>query len=442
MPRDDDERGTLKLIDKVEGEWKLPISRRAILLGVLGTSSTTALIWGYIEEKRTDDKSHDHRPKTNPGPGTAQVPGTLSGPNAKPLWSVELAATAKEIAVSTGVVAVQDKDGQLRGFDAQSGAAKWKPSGKLYNDTVPLAVLGDTFLGATTDGRLQAVGALDGGERWQVQLVETGSHDTAPVSQQVVGSTVLLTGLTIDVGNSSNDAALIWAVDTTTHTIAWKRSQAGKNPPVATLAVSESAGVILSADTTVPGLIAYSLADRTELWRRSPDNGGYAQDLPQNCVAAAGNTFYWAEYQLHAIDARSGKELWTAPAPEAVEVFQAVVVVPRSAPDGGDLVVTAMNAHRDDGSLYAFAASTGEQLWQRQAGKEFGGASTALSTANGIVFATEAHNGSVYAVDAKTGTPRWTFHDPTVPDDLDWLTATDGARLYVAYGNTLLAFEP
>ncbi|NUP49878.1 MAG: PQQ-binding-like beta-propeller repeat protein [Catenulispora sp.] len=443
MPRDDDEHGTLKLIDEVEGEWKLPISRRAILLGVFGTSSTTALIWGLIEEKRIDDKTRDHSPNVNQASTTSPTPAMLSGPTANPLWTVKLPSAAKAIAVNTGVVAVLDKDGRLSGFDAQSGAAKWKPSVKLYSSIAPLAVLGDTFLGVTADERLQAVGALDGGERWQVQLVDTGSNDTAPVSQQVFGSTVLLTGLTIDVGNRSNDAALIWGVDTTTHSVAWKLSRTGKNPPITTLAVSESAGVILSADTTVPGLVAYSLADRTELWRKSPNQGSYPIDLPQNCVTVSGNTFYWAEYQLHAIDARTGKELWTAPAPtpKAIEVFQAVVLVPRSAPDGGDLVVTAMNTDKDNGSLYAFAASTGEQVWQRQAGKEFGSPHSALSTANGIIFATESANGSVYAVDAKTGTTRWTFHDPT-PDAPDWLTATDGTRLYVAYGTTLLAFDP
>lgn len=414
------------------------VSRRALLLGVPAVSVTAAVVLGVVAEQSENAR---HRralnPPVNPGPATARAAGTLAGPSAKPTWSVVLERSAHAVAVAAGTVVLVDTYGAVRGFDPKTGAAKWQPSVEFFvNDDSPLTVVGGTVYGSDDDGHFMAVDASNGALSWQTQFASSGAQIATVAG--TAGPNVFSTG-EIDDQSGGNGHGVLWCVDTTTRGTAWNINNVDYSLAVV---ASEPAGVVVTADEITYKLTAYSLKDQSVQWRKEAGNAE-AVGIPASpaaCVAVAGKTFYWAADKLYALDAASGDVRWTGSAPNPGSEFQSVIVVPGQGSDGADLIVAAATSP-SGGTLHAFAADTGAAQWVEHGGPKFG-SKTALTAGAGVVFAAERDNGSVIAVDAKSGQTRWTYHDPTISADLTWSVAADDTRVYVAYGEHLLAFEP
>ena len=439
---DGSENGTGSLLGMAGiGESGKPaISRRALLLGgVTGTSVVGAVVLGIVTESSENAR---HRralhPPVNPGPATTRTPGTLAGPSAKPTWSTKLDRNAHAVAVTADTVLLVDSYGSVCGFDPGTGAAKWQPSVQFFvNGQSPLTVVGDTLYGSDADGRILAVDTSNGTQRWQIQFASEGAQISTVAG--TAGPLIFSTG-EIDDQATGKGHGVLWCVNTTAHGTAWHIENVNYNLAVV---ASESAGVVVTADEIAYRLTAYSFNDQSVVWHKDAGNAG-AIGIPASpaaCVAVSGNTFYWAADQLYALDAATGAVRWTGSTPDPGSEFQSVIVVPGADPAAaGTVVATATGP--SGGTLHAFAGASGDPLWVEHGGAKFG-LGTALTTGGaGAVYAVEGDNGSVFAVDAKTGQTRWTYHDATVTADLTWSAAADGTRVYVAYGENLLAFEP
>jgi len=114
---------------------------------------------------------------------------------------------------------------------------------------------------------------------------------------------------------------------------------------------------------------------------------------------------------LHAIDARTGAQLWT------VRTNQSVLGSPAVA---NGIVHVATSA----ATVYGFDARTGAFLWQTQAGS---GMVSSPVVANGVVF-TGALDGTVHALDAATGAPKWSAPASAA---VETTPAVSGGTVYV-----------
>jgi outer membrane protein assembly factor BamB len=455
MPRgDDDERPGAPLSWQGIDTRPLPISRRALLLGVSGTSIAAATVLGVIASRSTPHRRHSSplkSPVVSAGPPTVRISGTLGGPRVAPAWSGTFTGVAHSVGVAGETVFAVDGSGTLLGFDRATGAARWESKVEVFvPDISPMPSTGGTVYAVTAGGAgLAAIDVADGTSPWQVRLPNPGARFT---SVQVLAGSTLFGSAEIDAKTAGKYTVLLWAVDTASRQVAWTLEHAGYLPAVA---VSEKSGVLLAADRATQQLAAYSLKDRTVLWRKDPVSPARARtDLaPVNCVAASGSTFYWAADQLYALDATTGSVQWKGAASGLSQQFLAAAALPGQGPNAADLVVTTATGP-GGGTLYAFAGDTGAPAWSANGDPHFGpattlisgistGISTSTSTSTGIstVYTAERANSSICAVDAKTGETRWTFQDLTTEADLPWFAAVDEKHLYVAYSSRLLAFD-
>jgi outer membrane protein assembly factor BamB len=435
-PKDDGSESLLGLIGVGETR-ETSVTRRALLFGVAGAALTgtvvAAVVAGADEDARHRRALH---PPVNPGPATVRTPGSLAGPAAAPIWSVPVDRGTRAVAVGAGSVLLTDGFGDVLGFDPHTGAAKWQPSVEFFLDSdSPLTVVGDTLYGFDADGDFLAVDASNGNMSWQVEFA-SGDVEIATVAGNA-GPLVFSTG---SIYERAGGKGVLWCVNTKLHGVEFNINDVDFNLAVA---ASEPAGVVVTADEISYRLTAYSINDQTVVWHKDAGNADAigVPISPADCIAVSGDgdTFYWACDRLYALDAGTGAVRWTADSSNPADKFQSVLVLRGQGP-AADLIV-ATTTGPNGGTLRAFAADTGDVQWIEHGGAKFG-LKTALAATADVVVVAEADNGSVVAVDAKTGQTRWTYHDATVTADLTWAAAADDARVYVAYGKKLIAFEP
>jgi len=439
MPRERKDDGSESLLGLmgVGQTRKASVTRRALLFGVAGAAVAGTVVAGVVAEA---EESARHRralnPPLNPGFATVRTPGSLAGPAATPIWSVPVVRGTKAVAVGAGSVLLTERFGDVLGFDPRTGAAKWQPSVEFFfNSDSPLTVVGDVLFGFDADGDLLAVDASNGTLSWKTQFASSGVDIST-----VAGNAGPLLFSTGSIDDQVAGLGVLWGVDTGTHGVAFSISGIDFNLAVA---ASESAGVVVTADEITYRLTAYSIDDQSVRWRKDAGNAGRIglPASPAACIAVSGDghTFYWASDRLYALDAATGTARWTAGTVNPGDEFQSVIVVRGQRPATESIVATTTGP--GGGTLRAFAAETGDVRWTERGGAKFG-LKTALAATADVVVAAEADNGSVVAVDARTGQTRWTYHDATVASDLTWAVAADDARIYVAYGKKLLAFQP
>ena len=157
-------------------------------------------------------------------------------------------------------------------------------------------------------------------------------------------------------------------------------------------------------------------------------------------VAAAGGRVYvtgnidafeGGRSALHALDARTGKTVWTASPRGPYEALFSPVVA------DGRVFVRSLTGRAGSGPfsffLDAFSAADGEHLWRAPVGVARGFWSTPPA-ADGSLVVQPTENGRLYAVDAATGAPRWTVAgDNSVPaaivNSLVWAADESGRRI-------------
>lgn len=142
--------------------------------------------------------------------------------------------------------------------------------------------------------------------------------------------------------------------------------------------------------------LLYALLSNGTLVAMSPSDGNIAWQMPRVYPAttpvAAGETVYVStdDYQLYALDAKTGAQRWHYQGDNGFQVGA-----------GNGVVVVKLSS----GTIVALKASDGSVLWQKP-GIGYGGGSLPL-VANGVVYV--GGDQGVWAFTAQTGDQRWHY---------------------------------
>jgi len=252
-----------------------------------------------------------------------------------------------------------------------------------------------------------------------------------------VGKPVVWQGRVYVVGGDG----LLRAVDLATGTVGWKaKTGGGFSPPL----VDGDVLLHWSEDDSDYGVLRrYAMGSGRVVWQQAAgsaqataDGNLYtrlvsARDLqtgtlrweqPITCwycgVAAAGRRVYVAgdlgedaseAAALYALDARTGKVVWTASSKADMSATTPVLA-------GGRLFVRTQIASPGASSfegtkmqIEAFRASDGTYLWTASAGTSRGTIGAFMPAANAALVVYPSAGGKLYAFDAATGATRWTM---------------------------------
>lgn len=168
---------------------------------------------------------------------------------------------------------------------------------------------------------------------------------------------------------------------------------------------------------------AFDAESGAALWTAPVPNSVY-----NRTVVCAGNVIAQdAQGGVHAFDCATGRAVWTvAPRHVRVKVFEQGPAVDRAR---GVVFVDL------DGRLAALDAETGREIWRGADYNFYGGTSSCISFAEGVVTSEQQWHG-IYGADARTGRQLWRRRR----DGLNWRTgapAIGGGRMFLTNGQSL-----
>jgi outer membrane protein assembly factor BamB len=363
----------------------------------------------------TMDRGNAARTGAMPGPGPVSAPVER--------WRYEVGQDHVSSAIVVdGAVYVAGTFGPLCAIDAVTGEARWSfagsgpvrgiPSTADFNGRTPAYAHGLIYACGIFTGRehalIYAVDAVSGQERWRFA---TAGNDT--ILPPAVADGIVFA---VDRDTRAPDTRL-YALDAATGEERWcfhSTTPMYASPAIACglLYIGSSSGEFFALDA----------ASGRERWRfgaRGPsDDGRHTYISP--AAVADGRVFIcrWNSRMLHALDARSGEELWQLP-----EIF---VTPPAVANDR----VFAMAV---DNHLRAINAANGTVRWQVAADDPADPFTTSPVVADGVVYL-GTRNGVVLAIDGESGQERWRIQiddelagaSPAVVDGVVYLSGLSG----------------
>ena len=284
---------------------------------------------------------------------------------------------------------------------------RYDTSSFSYCGPVP-AVAGDTVYVACEDGNLYAVARATGELRWTF---------TADPFEPFVNGPTIAGGLAYVIGG---DSMSLYAVDIATGEERWRYAAAS------VAAAPAVAGGIALVNTGEGFLIGLDAVTGEERWRTTIPTGGRAGDA----AVLDGMAYVGSESgNLAAVDAATGEIVWQVDTGDerngSAVVAEGIVYVGAGSLTGSlsayDAETGALRWQRDepmftpsvangvgyssspDGTVYAFDAASGAELWQAQVG----GPATPVAIAGDIIYVPSEGDGAVYALDAATGAELW-----------------------------------
>jgi eukaryotic-like serine/threonine-protein kinase len=305
---------------------------------------------------------------------TGVAPEPLKAP-LKVHWSYEAGESVESsAAIVNGTVFVGSQPGVLVALDLASGKPKWqyKASESGLGESSPAVARDMVFVG-DLDGVLHAVGVADGKARW---TFKTGAEiKSSPI---IVGDRVLIGSYDAHLYCLSLDGKLIWKVETKAQVHATPAIRngvayvAGCDEILRAIRIADgrelftmSSGSYTAASPAIVGsrafygtfeneVLAVDLDARKFLWRyRHPE-----RNFPfyASAAVADGRVFVGGrDKMVHALDAATGKSIWTFTTRARVDSSPAVA---------GRIVFVGSN----DGRLYALDAGSGKSVWEFDAG--------------------------------------------------------------------------
>lgn len=230
-----------------------------------------------------------------------------------------------------------------------------------------------------------------------------------------------------------SDDGSLYALDTETHQPVWKFAAGGiiRSRP----AILEGV-VYASSDDGV--LHALDISTGAEKWQASigsahvrtggPYDTGSAYDYRQSSPTVADGVIYVGSGtgELFAIEAASGKQLWSFQAPSRIRSAAAVAE--------GMVYIGDSN-----GQLHALDAKTGAEIWN-QPGCDV----PSPAVAGGSVFCGGRGTHEVHARDAATGELKWKFpigyswvdSSPVIVEDSLYIGSSDASKLFAVNAST------
>jgi len=339
------------------------------------------------------------------------APPSWNLPRPKVRWTFATGApvwAGIERDAASGLIFIGNDAGTLHALDAK-GTERWKfATGKPVKARP--AVIGDAIYLASDSGLLYKLDKRSGAERWRAQI-DRGSPQRIPTNQEGsrwdrYGSSIVADGKRVYVG--SRDSTL-YALDVASGKEQWRIET--RDMMTATPALYRD--LVLFAD--YKGLVqAVGANDGNVRWT-------YDAKLPVagDLVVAAGRVFVGSRtYDLIALDAANGKELWKHyywfSWIESPPVVRDGVVYTGSSDGVGIFAIDAR-----DGTLRWKTAVPG-WAWPRTAVSD----KLVVAATVGAGAYPGARAGSLVAIDRATGAIRWLYLDPpsadTVAKKAEW----------------------
>lgn len=281
----------------------------------------------------------------------------------KLLWATNSGGTSP--AVSKGTVFIDTQNG-LCAYAAASGTNLWCAENNYLPDAPSGAAVADgiAYFGSAL-GSIFAIDAATGAQLWSAPI----STDNAASSPAVANGVVYINGDSL------------FAFDAKTGAQIWSSSilNGTSSPAVVGDVVYCSGGT---------GLAAFNATTGAVLWSISP--GGSLSILEDSPAVAKGIVYIGASVTgqhgsvtgtLYALNAHTGKILWSAPVASGIT----------SSPAIANAVVYVGS---DDGTLYAFDAKTGAEL----AAVAGVAGQSSPTVANGVVYSETTVSGELFAL--------------------------------------------
>lgn len=280
-------------------------------------------------------------------------------------------------------------DGRLYAVDAETGVEKWNRRLDTISTSAPAIADHTVYVGAWEE--LYALSTDTGEVRWKFEP-ERGSDDSYYADPVVYGGTIYF-------GGRHN----LYALDSHNGKEKWKLKLSGVTASVPTV----YDGMLYIGSYSPDGRVdtyLYALDSQTgqEIWKRKVRGDGI-----RGAIAVADGVLYvgTTDDGLLALDATNGQEKWRYYPGSGVTTGPAVAY---------DLVYIT-----DRGRLYAVDAQTGKEKWAHEGG---GILYSDPVIAEGVVYYTTSEPGSdssmadvkpkgyLHAVDAQSGHELWKFN--------------------------------
>ncbi|MBA0053285.1 serine/threonine protein kinase [Streptomyces sp. AJS327] len=291
-------------------------------------------------------------------------------------WRLATDGWVYALQVDRGTVVTGTRGGGVQAWEAASGEQLWQLSGAQADFETPEAgpVIQDGTVYTWGDGRLYALEARTGAERWSYPVGDASATGGVPVRLTVAGDS------TVYVCAGSR----VFALDVATGTERWRfdAPAAFLSPAAFAPGPAVAGGGIYLADYlgTVYALDAVNGHDR---WRIATE----ARHSVHPVVVADGLVHLGSGGALYTLDAVSGTPRWRFAAGADVV--------------GGPVVASGrVHFGSADHCLYTVDAVGGQLRWKLATGGEITGSPVA---AGGVVYACSKDR-CVYALDAERGT--------------------------------------
>ncbi|MFF5566006.1 PQQ-binding-like beta-propeller repeat protein [Streptomyces sp. NPDC012623] len=300
----------------------------------------------------------------------------LDGKDGSERWRLQTDAWVYSLKVDRGTVVTGTRGGGIQAWEAANGEKLWELSGAQTDFETPEAgpAVHDGTVYAWQDGRLLALDARTGAERWSYPVGDAASCGGVPVRVSPASDG----GLYVSAGPR------VLSIDIASGHVRWhfEAPAVFLSPPAFAPGPAVAGGGVYLADYlgTVYALDAATGKDR---WRIATESRQSIEPV----LVADGNVHVGSGSALYTLDAVTGTPKWRFAA--GGEVIGAPVVA-----DG------RLHFGSADHVLYTLDASGGQLRWKLATGGEITGSPVAR---RGVVYACSKDR-CVYALDAVKGT--------------------------------------
>jgi outer membrane protein assembly factor BamB len=333
--------------------------------------------------------------------GQALQPYYGAGPRRTATWKF---ATGNGIEASPGAAGgmayVGSTDNNVYAVDIATGRKAW--SFQAGAVTAAPQVIGDVVCLSSADGHFHALSAASGRRVWDTSSVPTLYNRTWAVD-----------GGNVIVGAETTPPR---AYDAATGA---KGASFSMRVPY-TLALTAASGVLYALNA-LGILYAFRTASGAEIWHRQLLS--VQEEQPGTGLLVGGGTIYLGTLSgtLYAIDATSGKTLWT--------------YRPGGGIDSGMAISQGVLYLKDNkGTVHAINAANAKPVWTRVSVIS---APWGVTVAAGRVYYTTVL--AVQALDAKSGSPVWSFVSPDNSAFQSTPAVASGLVFVGSYDNSLYA---
>jgi outer membrane protein assembly factor BamB len=220
-------------------------------------------------------------------------------------WHVEILGASDPV-VEDGVAVVSTADGFLVGLDPATGAERWRYQVSTQGAAHSPALAGGIAYAGGDDGGFFAVDASTGTMLWQG---DTGDDQT--------GTAVVAEGVAYIGGSpAGEEGGHLYAFDAATGELLWRHDE-----PLFTPTVRDGVGY---SGGRVGSVTAFDTADGAVRWQT--EIGGFVRNvaIADDVVYALSDDENAANAAVFALDATTGDQLWSFPAPSGVDAGVAV----------------------------------------------------------------------------------------------------------------------